>query len=74
MFGRKLNTSFKILQAKKNLPHDVYFTNQVRERQHVEEVIAQNQALARTREKETYDKKSGKHLKWENRLCYLILQ
>ena len=35
-------------------------TNQVRERQRMDEVVAQNQALARTREKETYDKKSGK--------------
>ena len=60
MFGRKLNTPFKLLQAKKNLPEDVYLANQVRERQLMEEVIAKNQALARTREKETYDKKSGK--------------
>ena len=60
MFEQKLNTPFKLLQAKKNLPEDVYLTNRVRERQPMEEVIAQNQSLARTRETETYDKKSGK--------------
>ena len=61
IFGRKLNTPFKLLQAKTNLPEDVHLTNQVRKRQHMEEVIAQNQALARTREK-----KNVREEEWEN--------
>ena len=60
MFGGKVNTPFEFLQAKKNLPEDIYLSNHVRKKQHLAEVIVQDQTLARTREKETYDKKSGK--------------
>ena len=46
LHASSLSGHLGVLQAKKNLPEDVYLTNQIRERQHMEVLIAQNQALA----------------------------
>ena len=61
MFGRKANTSISYIQEKSNMPENDYLVKLKRDITRMHRIITENQALARIRDKENYDKKSGKN-------------
>ena len=61
MFGRKANTSISHIQEKPNMSESDYLTKLKRDITRMHKIIIENQTLARDREKQIYDKKSGKN-------------